>query len=78
MGIADFLDVILVASHLPDAFPEPLDLAVMLFLGPVAADLDGGDAGLHGRLFKIDGRRRDGIAFQQFGIGNAVGPIMSG
>jgi len=76
--IADFLDVVLVAGHLPHALPQPLDFAVMLFLGPVAADLDGGHTWFHGRFFEIHGRRRDLVAFQQFGIGNAVGPIMSG
>ena len=46
-SIADFLYIILVASHLPDAFPEPLDFPVMFFLGPVTADLDGGNTRFH-------------------------------
>ena len=47
MGVADIHDVILVAGHLPYPFPELLHFAVMLFLGPVTADLDRGDAGFH-------------------------------
>ncbi len=57
MGIADRGDVILVAGHLPDPFPQPLDLALVLFAGPVPVRGNLRCTRRHRRFFKIDRRR---------------------
>ena len=59
-------------GHLPNAFPKPLNLAVMLCAGPVAADLNIGHPCGHRRFFKIDRRRRNAVALDDINIGNAV------
>ena len=77
MRVTDIGNVVLVAGHLPDPFPQHFDLAVMFFLGVIAADLDRGHTRFHRRIFQVDRWGRHGVAFEDLVIGNAVGPIMA-
>ena len=76
--IADIGNVVLVAGHLPNALPQPLDFAVVLFAGVVAVRGDLGHAAGIGRFLKVDRRRRDRIGLDHFEVGHAGCAVVTG